>query len=112
MSVRKQKTYDEGDDERGSCNSIVMTWSAPAHVIRSATSFPACATHCLYPGLGVNELSFDGKVSFDAARTAPASSSCGVPSTNEVVDELPRRVDISDDLAESRVLLRFGVLVP
>ena len=88
-----------------------MTWSAPAHVIRSATSFPACAIHCLYPGLGVNELSFDGKVSFDEAKTAPASSPCVVPFTNEVVDELPRRVDISD-FVESSVLLRFGVLVP
>ena len=88
-----------------------MTWSAPAHVIRSATSFPACATHCLYPGLGVNELSFDGKASFDAAKTAPASSSCVVPFTNEVEDELPRRVDTSD-FVESSVLLRFGVLVP
>ena len=112
MSARKQKTYDKGDDERGSCSSIVMTWSAPAHVIRSATSFPACATHCLYPGLGVNELPFDGKASFDAAKTAPASSTCVVPFTNEVVDRLPRRVDISDDFAESSVLLRFGVLVP
>ena len=89
-----------------------MTWSAPAHVIRSATSFPACATHCLYPGLGVNELLFDGKASFDAAKTAPASSPCALPLTKEVVDRLPRRVDMSDDFTESSVLLRFGVLVP
>ena len=74
--------------------------------------FPACAIHCLYPGLGVNELSFDGMVSFEAAETAPASSPCVVPFTNEVVDELPRRVDISVDFVESSVLLRFGVLVP
>ena len=111
MSARKQETNNERDNERGSCSSIVITWSAPAHVIRSATSFPACATHCLYPGLGVNELSFDGKVSLDAAKTAPASSPYVVPFTNEVVDELPKRVDISD-FVESSVLLRFGVLVP
>ena len=112
MSARNLKTHDKGNDERGSCNSIVITWSAPAHVIRSATSFPACATHCLYPGLGVNELLFDGKVSFDAAKTAPASSACVVPSTNDVVDRLPKRVEMSEDFVESSVLLRFGVLVP
>ena len=112
MSAKEQKIYDERDDERGSWSSIVMTWSAPAQVMRSATSFPACAIHCLYPGLGVNELSFDGMVSFEAAKTAPASSPWVVPFTNEVVDELPRRVDISDDFVESSVLLRFGVLVP